>query len=60
MIVLAFERRISRFAIASLKRVARELKRRHELPFDRFVDDLAKHNPGTARYILTRPSPTEK
>jgi hypothetical protein len=46
MIVLAFRGRVDPIRIAPLKRVARELERRLELPFDRFVRDLVAHNPG--------------
>ncbi len=51
-IVLAFKRRVTRLAIEPLRRTARDLKRRHGLPFDRFVRDLAAHNPGTAGYLV--------
>ena len=51
MIVLGFTGRATRIAIAPLKRTARELKRRYDLPFDRFVGDLVEHNPGTAAHL---------
>jgi spermidine synthase len=51
MIVLGFTGRATRVAIAPLKRTARELKRRYGLPFDRFVLDLAEHNPRTAAHL---------
>src|SRR5262245_51694956 len=50
-IVLAFKRHAVRFAITSLKHTARDLKRRYDLPFDRFVRDLVDNNPGTAEYL---------
>jgi spermidine synthase len=51
MIVLGFKGRATRLAVGRLKRAARELKRRHGLPFDRFVRDLVDHNPGTAAQL---------
>jgi spermidine synthase len=51
MIVLAFADRAARIAVAPLRRTARALKRRYELPFDRFVRDLVEHNPGTATHL---------
>ncbi len=51
-IVLGFKRRVARLAIEPLRRTARGLKRLHGLPFDRFVHDLAEHNPGTAGYLV--------
>ena len=51
MIVLGFRGRATRIAVAPLKRTARELKRRYDLPFDRFVRDLVEHNPGTAAHL---------
>jgi len=51
VIVLAFKRRATRVAVEPLKRDARELKRRLGLPFDKFVRELADHNPGTAAYL---------
>jgi spermidine synthase len=51
MIVLGFTDRAARIAVAPLRRAARALKRRYELPFDRFVRDLVEHNPGTATHL---------
>ncbi len=51
MIVLGFKGAAARIPIAPLKRVARELERRYDLPFDRFVRDLVEHNPGTAAHL---------
>ncbi|MGE5794947.1 MAG: methyltransferase domain-containing protein [Bacteroidota bacterium] len=51
MIVLGFRDRADAVPIAPLKRTARELERRLELPFDRFVRDLVAHNPGDARHL---------
>jgi hypothetical protein len=51
MIVLAFRAPLDPIRIAPLKRVARELERRLELPFDRFVRDLVAHNPGDATHL---------
>jgi spermidine synthase len=51
MIVLGLRGPVEAIPIAPLKRVARELERRFELPFDRFVRDLVAHNPGDARHL---------
>jgi hypothetical protein len=51
MIVLGFAGRAARIAVAPLRRAARALKRRYDLPFDRFVRDLVEHNPGTATHL---------
>ncbi|MGH8682882.1 MAG: fused MFS/spermidine synthase [Burkholderiales bacterium] len=51
MIVLGFGGRATRIAVAPLKRAARALKRRYDLPFDRFVRDLVEHNAGTAAHL---------
>jgi spermidine synthase len=51
LIVLAFKRRVVRLQVQPLKRVAADLKRRHGLPFDRFVRDLIKTNSGTDGYL---------
>lgn len=51
MIVLAFKGGPTRVAIESLKASARTLKRRHGLPFDRFVTDLLDINTRTAAYL---------
>jgi len=50
-IVLAFKNGPARVGIDSLKATARVLKRRYELPFDRFVTDLLEFNPRTAAYL---------
>jgi len=44
MIVLAFRDQPAPIAVAALERVARALKRRFDLRFDRFVRDLVHHN----------------
>jgi spermidine synthase len=51
MIVLGLRGRATRIPVAPLKRTARELRRRYDLPFDRFVRDLVEHNPGTAAHL---------
>jgi spermidine synthase len=51
MIVLGLRGRATRIPVAPLKRTARELRRRYDLPFDRFVRDLVAHNPGTAAHL---------
>lgn len=51
-IMLAFKRRTARLPIAPLRRAARELKRRYELPFDRFLRDLIDHNASAAGCLL--------
>ena len=51
-IVLAFNERASRIAIAPLERAARALQARYDLRFDRFVRDLVKHNAGTAAHLV--------
>ncbi len=51
MIALGLAGRASRLAVAPLKRAARALRRRYDLPFDRFVRDLVAHNPGTATHL---------
>jgi spermidine synthase len=51
MIVLAFRGRVEPIRIAPLKRTARALERDLALPFDRFVRDLAAHNPGDATHL---------
>lgn len=51
MIVLAFKGGPARVAIDSLKAVARALKRRYGLPFDRFANDLFELNTRTAAYL---------
>jgi len=56
MIVLAFKGGPARVAIESLQASARVLKRRHGLPFDRFVTDLLDHNARTTAYLrVARP-----
>jgi hypothetical protein len=45
-IAFAFRDRAGPVRIAALERAARELERRYELPFGRFVRDLAAHNAG--------------
>jgi spermidine synthase len=51
MIVLGLTGRATRLAVAPLRRAARALRRRYDLPFDRFVRDLVAHNPGTAAHL---------
>ena len=51
MIVLGFRGPVAPIRLAPLKRAARELERRLELPFVRFVRDLAAHNPGDATHL---------
>ena len=51
MIVLAFRAPVEPIRIAPLKRAARALERDLALPFDRFVRDLAAHNPGDATHL---------
>jgi spermidine synthase len=51
VIVLGLKGRAARIAIEPLKRTARALKARYDLPFDRFVRDLVDHNPGTAAHL---------
>ena len=46
MIVLAFRAPVDPIRIAPLKRTARELERRLELPFDRFVPRPRRAQPG--------------
>jgi spermidine synthase len=59
MIVLGFKGRAARIAVGPLKRAARDLKRRHDLPFDRFVRDLVDHNPGTAGHLALARAETD-
>ena len=51
MIVLGFRAHLDAIRIAPLKRAARELERKHGLPFDRFVRDLGARNPGDATHL---------
>jgi spermidine synthase len=56
MIVLAFKGGPLRVSIDSLRATARVLKRRYDLPFDRFVTDLLELNTRTAAYLrIERP-----
>ena len=50
-IVLAFKNGPQRVGIDALKATARVLKRRYDLPFDRFVNDLLEFNTRTAAYL---------
>ncbi|HKO87172.1 MAG TPA: fused MFS/spermidine synthase [Burkholderiales bacterium] len=50
-IVLAIKDGPVRLAIENLKRQARALKRRYELPFDLFLRDLLEHNDRTSAYL---------
>jgi spermidine synthase len=51
-IVLAFKAPEPHVVLATLRRAARVLERRHRIPFARFVKDFVKHNPTIARYII--------
>ena len=51
MIVFGLKRPGTRVGIEPLKRAARALKERLELPFDRFARDLVAHNPGSAAFL---------
>jgi spermidine synthase len=51
MIVFALKRPGARIAIEPLRRLARELKARHGLRFDRFLRDLVAHNAASAAYL---------
>jgi spermidine synthase len=51
MIVFGLKRPGARVAIEPLKRLARALKARTGLPFDRFLHDLVAHNPGSAAFL---------
>lgn len=53
-IVLAFKQRPSRVAIDALKKNARTLKRRYELPFDQFVHDLLDYNDSSAAFLRVK------
>jgi spermidine synthase len=58
MIVLGLTGRATRIPIAPLRRSARALKRRYDLPFERFVRDYVAHNPGTTAHLaLGRAAP---
>jgi spermidine synthase len=58
IILLAFRDCPAQLPIEPLERSARSLKRRFDLPFDRFVHDLVGHNPGTSdELVLGRGAP---
>jgi len=50
-IVLAFKEGPMRVSIGTLKRTARELKKRYRLPYDQFVRDLLYYNGTTAAFL---------
>ncbi len=57
-VAFAFRGPAGPIPIAPLKRAARELERRYELPFDRFVRDLVARNPGDAARLHLGPGAT--
>jgi spermidine synthase len=57
MIVFGFTGRATHIPLAPLRRAARVLTRRYDLPFDRFVRDLVEHNPGTAAQLALERDP---